>query len=125
MSQTCCSVGCGVSGLAVALVPAYNEESYIASVLVRLRECVDRVIVCDDGSADLTRYVSMVPFGWLAVYRSLFDRPSQRGSPCPVFSNGDYLVLEWGHLRQCMPYPFGYVFRRGGGDPQKYQALNL
>jgi len=26
----------------------------VASVLVRLRECVDRVIVCDDGSVDLT-----------------------------------------------------------------------
>ena len=26
----------------------------VASVLVRLRECVDRVIVCDDGSLDLT-----------------------------------------------------------------------
>jgi len=43
-----------VSGLAVALVPAYNEEHYVASVLVRLREYVDRVIVCDDGSVELT-----------------------------------------------------------------------
>jgi len=40
--------------LAVALVPAFNEEHYVASVLVRLREYVDRVIVCDDGSVDLT-----------------------------------------------------------------------
>jgi len=40
-----------MSGLVVALVPAFNEERYVASVLVRLGECVDRVIVCDDGSA--------------------------------------------------------------------------
>jgi len=40
--------------LVVALVPAFNEEHYVASVLVRLREYVDRVIVCDDGSVDLT-----------------------------------------------------------------------
>ena len=40
--------------LIVALVPAYNEERHVASVLVRLREIVDRVIVCDDGSVDLT-----------------------------------------------------------------------
>jgi len=53
MFQTCCSVGCGVSGLVVALVPAYNEGRYVASVLVRLREYVDRVIVCDDGSVSL------------------------------------------------------------------------
>jgi len=43
-----------MSGLVVALVPAFNEGRYVASVLVRLRECVDRVIVCDDGSVDLT-----------------------------------------------------------------------
>ena len=43
-----------MSGLVVALVPAFNEEHYVASVLVRLRECVDRVIVCDEGSVDLT-----------------------------------------------------------------------
>jgi len=38
-----------VSGLVVALAPAYNEEHYVASVLVRLLKQVDRVIVCDDG----------------------------------------------------------------------------
>jgi len=43
-----------MSGLVVALVPAFNEESYIASVLSRLFRQVDRVIVCDDGSVDLT-----------------------------------------------------------------------
>jgi glycosyltransferase involved in cell wall biosynthesis len=40
--------------LVVALVPAYNEEHYVASVLVRLMKVVDGVIVCDDGSVDLT-----------------------------------------------------------------------
>ena len=44
----------GMSGLVVALVPAFNEEGYIASVLVRLMKVVDGVIVCDDGSLDLT-----------------------------------------------------------------------
>ena len=43
-----------MSGLVVALVPAYNEEHYFASVPVRLMRQVDRVIVCDDGSVDLT-----------------------------------------------------------------------
>jgi len=43
-----------VRPLVVACIPAFNEERYVASVLVRLRECVDRVIVCDDGSVDLT-----------------------------------------------------------------------
>jgi glycosyltransferase involved in cell wall biosynthesis len=40
--------------LIVALVPAFNEEHYVASVLVRLSGMVDGVVVCDDGSVDLT-----------------------------------------------------------------------
>jgi len=40
--------------LVVALVPVFNEEGYVASVLVRLMKVVDGVIVCDDGSVDLT-----------------------------------------------------------------------
>jgi hypothetical protein len=32
--------------LIVALVPAFNEEGYVASVLVRLMRVVDGVIVC-------------------------------------------------------------------------------
>jgi len=43
-----------VRPLVVACIPAFNEGRYVASVLVRLRECVDRVIVCGDGSVDLT-----------------------------------------------------------------------
>jgi len=30
MFQTCCSVGCGMCGLVVALVPAFNEERLVA-----------------------------------------------------------------------------------------------
>jgi glycosyltransferase involved in cell wall biosynthesis len=38
----------------VAIIPAYNEEGSIAKVIVRARKHVDRVIVCDDGSKDMT-----------------------------------------------------------------------
>ena len=38
----------------VACVPAFNEEGRIASVIVRARRRVDAVVVCDDGSGDLT-----------------------------------------------------------------------
>jgi len=71
-----------MSGLVVALVPAFNEERYVASVLVRLRECVDRVIVCDDGSVDLTGDIAEAMgavvvrhprnMGYGAALRSLF-----------------------------------------------------
>jgi glycosyltransferase involved in cell wall biosynthesis len=38
----------------VAFIPAYNEEKTIARVIVEAQRYVDKVIVCDDGSTDLT-----------------------------------------------------------------------
>ena len=42
----------------VALIPAYNEESSIAKVVVLTRKYVDKVIVCDDGSSDSTAEIA-------------------------------------------------------------------
>lgn len=44
--------------IVIACVPAYNEERKIAALLVRLKPQVDKVIVCDDGSQDLTYDIS-------------------------------------------------------------------
>ena len=41
-----------------AVLPAYNEELVIGSVVLRTRQYVDRVIVVDDGSADRTAEVA-------------------------------------------------------------------
>ena len=38
----------------VACIPAFNEERTIGSVVIRALRFVDRVVVCDDGSGDLT-----------------------------------------------------------------------
>lgn len=38
----------------IAVIPAYNEERFIGSVVIRARQHVDRVIVVDDGSTDAT-----------------------------------------------------------------------
>ena len=38
----------------VACIPAFNEEKTICSVVVRAMKYVDRVVVCDDCSGDLT-----------------------------------------------------------------------
>jgi len=40
--------------LIVACVPAFNEEGSIGGVVVQARKYVDRGVVCDDGSGDLT-----------------------------------------------------------------------
>jgi len=41
-----------------AVMPAYNEESVIGSVILRTRQFVDHVIVVDDGSSDRTAEVA-------------------------------------------------------------------
>lgn len=38
----------------VAVIPAYNEEPSIAEAILKVQNQVDRVIVCDDGSTDMT-----------------------------------------------------------------------
>lgn len=38
----------------IACIPAYNEERTIASVVLKAMKYVNKVIVCDDGSEDLT-----------------------------------------------------------------------
>lgn len=35
-------------------IPAYNEEKNIAKIIVELQKITDRILVCDDGSTDLT-----------------------------------------------------------------------
>lgn len=47
------------SGLkTVAIIPARNEEGSIAKVILRTRPYVDEVIVCDDGSTDMTSSIA-------------------------------------------------------------------
>ena len=39
-------------------IPAYNEEKNIASIITKLSDIADLVIVCNDGSTDLTAKIA-------------------------------------------------------------------
>ena len=39
-------------------IPAYNEEKNIAGIITKLKKYTDKIIVCDDGSSDLTREIA-------------------------------------------------------------------
>ena len=39
-------------------IPAFNEEKNIAKIIVKLQEIADTIIVCNDGSRDLTGKIS-------------------------------------------------------------------
>ena len=38
----------------IAGIPAFNEEKNIASIITKLNKIADSVVICDDGSTDLT-----------------------------------------------------------------------
>ena len=42
----------------IAIIPAYNEERFIGSVVLKARKYVDTVMVIDDGSRDLTAEIA-------------------------------------------------------------------
>lgn len=42
----------------VAVIPAYNEELVIGSVILKTRQIVERIVVVDDGSQDTTSYIA-------------------------------------------------------------------
>ena len=39
-------------------IPAYNEEKTIGKIIVKLKKMVDKIIVCDDGSSDMTSEIA-------------------------------------------------------------------
>ena len=63
-------------------IPAYNEEKNIAAIILKLKKIADKIIVCNDGSNDLTRNICEelnvitinheVNLGYGAAIRSIF-----------------------------------------------------
>jgi glycosyltransferase involved in cell wall biosynthesis len=76
----------------LACMPAHNEESTIAGVIVRAKRHVDRIVICDDGSSDATaeiasglgavvlRHERNVGYG--AAIKTLFD--FAQGTPADI-----------------------------------------
>ena len=75
-------------------IPAYNEEKNIATIITKLADITDTIIVCNDGSSDLTldiakkMGVSVINheknLGYGAAIRSIFLKAKEM--------NGDVLV---------------------------------
>ena len=83
----------------IACVPAYNEERTIAQVIIKTMKHVDKVIVCDDGSKDMTgeiarRLGAEVVYhekneGYGASLRSLFNRARELDANVTVTLDAD------------------------------------
>jgi len=75
--------------LIIACIPAYNEEKTIAKTVLLAQKQVDRVVVCDDGSEDLTAEIAQrlgatvirhgKNLGYGATIQSLFRYAKEMG----------------------------------------------
>ena len=83
----------------VACIPAYEEERNIAKVITTVRKYVDRVIVCDDGSKDMTAEIASAlgaevirhgrNLGYGAALSSLFKRAREANADIMVTIDAD------------------------------------
>lgn len=85
--------------IVVVGVPAFDEERMIARVVLEAQEYADRVVVCDDGSSDLTGEIAERlgadvvrherNLGYGAAVQSLFKRAGELGADVLVTLDGD------------------------------------
>ncbi len=83
----------------IACIPAYNEEATIAKVVYLTKKHVDIVLVCDDGSQDLTADLAQLAgatvirhgrnLGIGAAYRTLFRRALELNADIVVTLDAD------------------------------------
>jgi glycosyltransferase involved in cell wall biosynthesis len=83
----------------VAGIPAFNEEKTIAKVVLKAQEYADRVVVCDDGSTDMTAEIAEHlgaevirhdgRLGYGAAIQSLFRRARELGADVLVTLDAD------------------------------------
>ena len=85
--------------LIVVGIPAYNEEKNIARIIVKLQKIADKIIVCNDGSTDLTGVIAEKMgaivvnhpknLGYGAGIRSIFLKALEFDSDVLVTFDGD------------------------------------
>jgi glycosyltransferase involved in cell wall biosynthesis len=88
-----------VKPFVVVGIPAFNEEKTIARVVVRAQDHADKVVVCDDGSSDLTAEIAerlgaevlrhKENLGYGAAIQSLFKRARELGADVLVTLDAD------------------------------------
>jgi glycosyltransferase involved in cell wall biosynthesis len=80
-------------------IPAYNEEKHIGSLIVRLKKITNGIIVCNDGSSDMTAEIAEKMgaivinhpknLGYGAGIRSIFLKARELGADVLVTFDAD------------------------------------
>ena len=80
-------------------IPAYNEEKNIAAIIIKLKKITDSIIVCDDGSSDMTSEIAKnlgvivishkKNMGYGAAIRTIFQKSVELDSDILVTFDAD------------------------------------
>lgn len=80
-------------------IPAYNEEKNIAAIILKLKKITSKIIVCNDGSTDLTANIAenlgaivinhSKNLGYGAAIRSIFHKARELNSETLVTFDAD------------------------------------
>ncbi|MEX0656169.1 MAG: glycosyltransferase family 2 protein [Nitrosopumilaceae archaeon] len=80
-------------------IPAYNEEKNIAAIILKLKKITEKIIVCNDGSTDLTEDIASklgaivinheTNMGYGSAIRSLFQKAKELGAEILVTFDAD------------------------------------
>jgi len=83
----------------IACIPAYNEEENIAKVILQTKKYVDKIIVCDDGSTDMTYEIAKAlgvevvrheqNRGYGAALATLFKKAREEKADIMITLDGD------------------------------------
>ncbi|MBN2013942.1 MAG: glycosyltransferase family 2 protein [Candidatus Altiarchaeota archaeon] len=83
----------------IAIVPAYNEEATIGSVVLTAKNYVDKVVIVDDGSSDKTSAIAELAgaevarhdenMGYGAAIKTCFDVAKKYNADVMVTLDGD------------------------------------
>lgn len=84
----------------IVAMPAYNEEKYIGSIVVKARQYANEVIVLDDGSTDRTPEIARLAGatviqhdgqkGYGATIRSILEEAKRRAPDVLVLLDADF-----------------------------------
>lgn len=93
------NAGARFRSFVVVGIPAFNEEKTIGRVVLKSLEHAEKVVVCDDGSTDLTGAIAsrlgaevlthQKNLGYGAAIRTLFKRAREMGADVLVTLDGD------------------------------------
>lgn len=113
----------------IAAIPAYNEEHYIGSIVLKTRQYVDEVVVVDDGSTDQTAKVARLAGatviqhernkGYGATIQTLLNEAKKKKPDILVLLDGDYQHNPDEIPRLVQPISEGYDLIIGSREQQK------